>query len=79
MKGEHRGWIELGGERYAYCWTKKQVKNFNLRVRRDGTIALSTPPSVSRGRAETFLLQNENFPSDRYSRANFPILKLVVD
>ena len=61
MKGEHRGWIELGGERYAYCWTKKQVKNFNLRVRRDGTIALSTPPSVSRGRAESFLLQNENF------------------
>lgn len=37
------------------CVTPKRVKNLNLRVRPDGSVALSTPLRTPRGRAQVFL------------------------
>ena len=39
--------------------TRKRVKNLNLRVRRDGSVALSVPWHVSRERAQAFLDERE--------------------
>ena len=39
----------------AVTVTRKRVRNLNLRVRRDGTVALSVPWHVSRARAQAFL------------------------
>ena len=61
MKQEKSGTILMRGRRIPYRWTKKKVKNLNLRVHRDGTVTVSTPPHVSLGRMESFLLANEDF------------------
>lgn len=37
------------------CVTRKRVRNLNLRVRRDGSVALSVPWHTSRERAQAFL------------------------
>lgn len=46
---EHRGTV------LEYEFTPKQVKNINLRVRGDGTLAVSAPRWVSPARVEDFL------------------------
>ena len=61
MKQEKSGMILMRGRRIPYRWTRKKVKNLNLRVHRDGTVTVSTPPHVSLGRMESFLLANEDF------------------
>ncbi|MBQ9086536.1 MAG: M48 family metallopeptidase [Clostridia bacterium] len=53
--------IQLGGRTISYCWTKKPVKNLNLRIRRDGTVAVSSHPRISYGEIQAFLRQNEAF------------------
>lgn len=42
-----------GGVRYEF--TRKRVKNLNLRVRADGTAALSAPPGVPAAAADAFV------------------------
>ena len=61
MKQEKSGTILMRGRRIPYRWTRKKVKNLNLRVHRDGTVTVSTPLHVSLGRMESFLLANEDF------------------
>ena len=39
----------------AYEFTRKRVKNINLRVRADGTVAVSAPASAPLGRVEAFI------------------------
>lgn len=41
-----RGTIELNGRTVDYELTRKRVKNINLRVRPDGTVAISAPHGV---------------------------------
>lgn len=43
------------GQRIAVTVTHKRVKNLNLRVRADGTVALSVPIHASQARIEDFL------------------------
>ncbi len=43
------------GERIAVAVTRKRVKNLNLRVHADGTVALSVPIHASQARIEDFL------------------------
>lgn len=42
-------------------WERKAVKNYNLRVRRDGTVHLSTPTRITQPMAERFLLEKWEF------------------
>lgn len=53
--------IVLGNKMVEYELTRKKVKNINLRVRRDGTIAVSCSPRTSESRVEKFIRDNEDF------------------
>ena len=53
--------ICLRGKEIAYTWTKKAIKNLNLRVRADGTVGLSTPLFTTQREAETFLARQADF------------------
>lgn len=50
-----RGEVELPGGTLIYDWEKKGVKNLNLRLRPDGTAAVSTPRRVTQAQVEAFL------------------------
>lgn len=52
---------QLLGEPVEYEYQKKNVKNFNLRVLRDGRITLSAPAWSTRSDAERFLQKNADF------------------
>lgn len=47
--------IRLPDGELCYTWLRKQVKNWNLRVHPDGTVALSTPHGVSGSEADRFI------------------------
>ena len=61
MKRETTGVIVLEGRRIPYRWIKKQVKNINLRVQRDGELSVSTPRHMTREGVEQFLVRNQSF------------------
>lgn len=46
---------------FSYEWTRKPVKNFNLRVRADGSVAVSSPTCVTQTRIEDFLREHLDF------------------
>jgi len=49
------------GYAFSYEWTRKAVKNFNLRVRSDGSVAVSSPTRVTKTQIEAFLLAHLDF------------------
>lgn len=49
------------GYTFSYEWSRKAVKNFNLRVRPDGSVAVSTPTRVTKAQLEAFLLSHLAF------------------
>lgn len=49
--------LTLEGTSVSYTLTRKKVKNINLRISREGTVAVSAPSSVSIRRIEEFLQQ----------------------
>lgn len=50
-----------GGERLCYELTRKQVKRVNVRVRADGSVAVSAPRGVPLAAIEAFLREKEDF------------------
>ena len=48
-------WIDLDGEVFEYELTYKRVKNLNLRIRSDGSIAVSAPLGVPLDRIDAFV------------------------
>ena len=46
---------------FSYEWSRKTVKNFNLRVRSDGSVAVSSPTRVTQAQIEAFLLAHLDF------------------
>lgn len=53
--------LVLQGREIRYEWTKKKVKNLNLRIRRDRSIAVSSPRSVTKKQIEAFLTERASF------------------
>ena len=53
--------IVLGGQNFAYELNIKNVKNINLRIKKDGTISVSANPYVSEKYIEEFVLSKERF------------------
>lgn len=49
------------GYAFSYEWSRKAVKNFNLRVRPDGSVAVSSPTRVTQAQIEAFLLEHLDF------------------
>ncbi len=49
------------GYTFSYEWSRKAVKNFNLRVRPDGSVAVSSPTRVTQAQIEAFLLAHLDF------------------
>ncbi len=49
------------GDTFSYEWSRKAVKNFNLRVRPDGSVAVSSPACVTKAQIEAFLLAHLDF------------------
>ena len=45
----------------TYLLTRKQVKNINLRIRSDGTVAVSAHPRVTIDRIEQFICREADF------------------
>lgn len=53
--------VTVNGEALAFTLTRKNVKNINLRVQRDGSIAVSAHPRVPIARIEAFLTSQVDF------------------
>lgn len=53
--------ILLDGKTVTYTLTRKRVKNLNLRVRADGTVAVSAPERVSEREIGAFLEKHASF------------------
>ena len=53
--------ILLGGRAVTYTLTRKKIKNLNLRVRADGTIAVSVPLRASDREVEAFVKSHSAF------------------
>ena len=48
--------VRLPEGKLAYIWTRKRVKNWNLRVSPDGTVTLSTPTGVTGAEADRYVI-----------------------
>lgn len=67
--------LHWNGKVYPVLIERKRVKNINMRVRQDGTIYVSAPPSVPEERIQALLHRNaERFAAacDRLREANVP-------
>lgn len=53
--------ICVQGYAFPYEWTRKAVKNFNLRVRADGSVVVSSPTRVTQTQIEDFLRAHLDF------------------
>ena len=53
--------IDLPDGAICYEWTRKRIKNYNLRVRPDGSVALSTPVRVSGAEADRFVRERASW------------------
>ncbi len=53
--------LVLQGREIFYEWTRKKVKNLNLRIRPDKSIAVSSPRSTTQKQIEAFLTEKANF------------------
>ena len=53
--------VRKDGECYSYSFEAKKVKNFNMRVRRDGTVSVSAPYRVSMDAVDAFVLSHVDF------------------
>jgi len=53
--------VVYNGTVWEYELVYKQVKNMNLRIRKDGSIYVSVSRSVSRQQADAFVLKNADF------------------
>ncbi len=53
--------ITLNGQKINYELTQKDVKNLNLRIRRDGTVCVSASRRVSMKQIEAFLKEHADF------------------
>ena len=49
------------GYAFPYEWSRKAVKNFNLRVRPDGRVTVSSPTRVTQAQIEAFLRAHLDF------------------
>ena len=56
-----RAELTAQGYTFIYEWSRKAVKNFNLRVRPDGSVAVSSPTRVTQAQIEAFLLSHVDF------------------
>lgn len=54
-------YLTTGNRVIAYELTRKRVKNINLRIRNDGTVAVSCSRYVSVAQVENFLLEKADF------------------
>ena len=55
------GTLTVDGYTFPYVFERKAVKNYNLRVRRDGSVHLSAPTRVTQAMAEKFLAEKVDF------------------
>lgn len=53
--------LTLGELSISFTWERKTVKNYNLRVRRDGSIYVSTPRRITVAQMERFLTDKQDF------------------
>ena len=53
--------ICVHGYTFSYEWTRKAVKNYNLRVRPDGSVSVSSPTRVTQQQIEDFLRAHLDF------------------
>lgn len=61
MASIEKGHITVGDISFSYLWERKAVKNYNLRVRRDGEVYVSTPSRTTREQMERFLTDKAAF------------------
>ncbi len=55
----------------AYTLERRRVKNINLRVRGDGSVAVSAPPRVAVGRVDAFVASRAAWIAQARERAMF--------
>ena len=64
--------IALDGWTLEYEFSRKRVKNLNLRVRSDGTVAVSAPLRMPMEQVESFLRKKQEFLRCSVERAEKP-------
>lgn len=53
--------LSVAGLTLQYTWERKAVKNYNMRVRRDGSIHVSTPTRTTQQQMERFVFERAEF------------------
>ena len=53
--------LTAGGLTVVYTWERKAVKNYNMRVRHDGSVYVSTPARVTAAQVERFITDKIDF------------------
>lgn len=53
--------VQFGAEKIVYELERKRVKNLNLRIRRDGSVAVSAPSRIPVREIDAWVLQKRNF------------------
>ena len=53
--------IDLGERKIAYTWARKPIKNINLRVRANGSVAISSPIGTPEKMIREFLFDRADF------------------
>lgn len=61
--------VNIDGKTFIYEFERKNIKNINLHIRRDGSVYLSAPRRVSEKRAEDFLRLHKDFVFKAEKRA----------
>lgn len=61
--------VSVNGQTLEYTLERKQVKNINLRVRKDGSVYASAHPSVPANRVDAFVMAKE--PRIRKAQTHF--------
>lgn len=66
--GKEERTLTVKGLTVAYTWERKAVKNYNMRVRRDGSVYVSTPARVTAAQVERFVADKSDFLRNALSR-----------
>ncbi len=70
------------GLSFDYVWTKKSVKNYNLRVKPGGEVCVSTPARITPAQLERFLCDKSEFLRRAFARVQAremrPLCSLAV-
>ena len=81
VAGMEKGRITVRDFSFEYTWERKEIRRYNLRVKKDGEVYVSSPLRTPRHEIERFLVANADFVKEALAKvasraARTPVLSL---